>query len=449
MPDIKASIPAILCAAFAIFLQIQITLLQTDDYLGLRINLADLLLPFVGIFILSSLLLKKSSWPHWQKPFSALWLVALTVVMTLSLMNGYRLSGELSNWALINKFTGWFILMAYLYAGAWLGTNHAETTTKALIKPLIFCFLFITSLSAASIIMAGYDLLPLPLARLVIPDYYQLESMMGNRNALAFLFAVVTVFTTVFSSRHPEIIPRWFLILFWSLFPALLCLNGSRAMWLAAILLLIYLGITNKQIFLRFIFLPLLFGSIFFVSVLHESQRNLIFSPFVSSSKLYNHSLREENSEQRDAKNEQPNIHNGDNVRLKIIESSLERWKQSPILGAGIGGGIAYQKEKYGETIDLIDNSMLWILTDMGLIGLAAFISCFAAMLVALWPYFREQKQVLPPERQTFLICTFLMLLVFGVFSLVHEILYTRFLWFILGLALALPHQHQTKSSDP
>ncbi|GJL84461.1 MAG: hypothetical protein DHS20C02_02360 [Micavibrio sp.] len=441
MPDLKISIPAILCATFAIFLQVQITLFETTDYAGLRINLADLLLPFTGIFILYSLLSNKTKWPHWQKPFGILWLVALTVVMTLSLMNGYRLSGELSSWALLNKFTGWFILIAYLYAGAWLATNYAEITIRPLIKPFVFCFLLISSVSAVSIIMVGYDLLPLSLARLIIPDYYQLESMMGNRNALAFLFAVITVFITIFSARHPDIIPRWSLILFWSFFPALLCLNGSRAMWLAAVLLLIYLGITNKQIFLRFIFLPILFGSIFFVSVLHEGQRNLIFTPFVSSSKLYNHTLRDTKEEQH--------IHGGDNARMKIIESSLERWQQSPIIGAGIGGGVAYQQVKYGETIDVIDNSMLWILTDMGLIGLVTFLACFAAMLAALWPYFLEKKQALSPERQTFLICTFLMLLVFGLFSLVHEILYSRFLWFILGLALALPHQHQTKSSDP
>ncbi len=427
-----------LAGTFAVFLQIQITLLDTDTYAGLRMNLADLFLPVTGLVILASLLRKKSLWPQWKAPFGNLWPVVLTIALTFALVNYRFINGDISQWALVNKYIGWFVLMAYLYAGGWLGTNFSTQNLKAFVFPFACCFLIISGLSAISIVMAGYNLLPLPLARLIIPDYYQLEGMMGNRNALAFLFCVMMVFVTFFSSRHPDIVPRWFLVAFWAFFPALLCLNGSRALWGTTLVLFTYLGLTHKKIFLRHIFLPAFLGIIFFVLILHESQRKLIFVPFESSSKLVNHTLRPA-EELSPLKNNQPKIHGGDNIRMKILGSSFERWKQSPVLGAGLGGGVKYQEVKYGEKIDIIDNSLMWILTDMGLAGVAAFLACFTAMTRSLWPYYTNKKREISDERQTLMTCAFLMLLIFGLFSLVHEIIYARFFWFILGLALAAP----------
>lgn len=442
----QISFSALLTGTLAVLLQIQINLLATDTYAGLRMNLADLLLPVTGVFILVSLLQKRTVWPQWKAPFGNLWPIVLTIVLTGALANYYLINETFSHWALVNKYAGWFVLMAYLYAGGWIGTNFSPHSAKSFIFPFALCFLVISGLSAISIVMAGHNLLPLPLARLIIPDYFQLEGLMGNRNALAFLFCVVMVFVTFFSAKHPDIVSRQFLILFWAFFPALLCLNGSRALWGTTLVLFTYLGLMHKKIFLRRVFLPALFGAIFFVAILHESQRSLIFVPFQSSSNLVNHTLRpnEEN---------QPEIHGGDNIRMKILGSSFERWQQSPILGAGLGGGVKYQEVKYGEKIDIIDNSLMWILTDMGLVGVTAFLACFAAMLRALWPYYKNRKQEISDERQTLMTCAFLTLLIFGLFSLVHEILYARFLWFILGLALSVPRQQpsgdQTKSPAP
>jgi hypothetical protein len=36
-----------------------------------------------------------------------------------------------------------------------------------------------------------------------------------------------------------------------------------------------------------------------------------------------------------------------------------------------------------------------------------------------------------------------LMMMIFAIMSLVHELLYTRFLWFFMGLALALPRDER------
>ena len=169
--------------------------------------------------------------------------------------------------------------------------------------------------------------------------------------------------------------------------------------------------------------LPLILGSVLFIAALSENQRVVVFDPFNRTANLYGYTTSSENTQK-------PLMHGGDNIRLKIIESSLEKWKERPFLGTGLGGGMAAQKEQYGEVIDVIDNTALWILTDMGLAGLFIFAASYASMLLAL------KRRI---KSNAFALCAFLMLLVFGVFSLVHEILYTRFFWFILGLALARP----------
>lgn len=411
-----------LLSFFALALQIQVTLFAKDDYQGLRINLGDLTLPFIAVFILLSLILKKSSWPRWQRPFHILWPVALSAVMALALLNFYRLNDELSHWALVNKFIGWFVLMGYLGLGGWISTNTRLLDLKKFIRPLVCGFLLISAASCVMIFIHGYDLLPEKLL-ILIPPYSQLEALMGNRNAFAFLLVTLSIFTTLFSYKAPEILPRRLLILFWLLFPVFLFLNASRALWIATGPLMCYFIFLTRKDSLRLIILPFCLGGLLFFTLVPDSLRNVAQDPLARSELLY-----ENNADEK-------NIHAGDSLRFKILNTALKTWQEHPVLGAGLGGGMRGQEIEYGQTLAVIDNSALWILTDMGLFGLSLFLGSFVAMLIALWRGTRTRA----PDKALLMHCAFIMLLVFGVFSLVHELLYTRFIWFILGLSLAGP----------
>lgn len=58
---------------------------------------------------------------------------------------------------------------------------------------------------------------------------------------------------------------------------------------------------------------------------------------------------------------------------------------------------------------------------------------------VALSEFFTSTVLAIDPENQAFIMSAVLILLAFGIYSLLHEILYARFFWFILGMSLALP----------
>ena len=92
-----------LAGFLAIALQIQVTLFSSEDYLGLRVNLADFILPLLGLFILISLLLKRSVWPRWSGKFGYWAIALLSAAMLLACVNGYLTLGHWSNWALVNK----------------------------------------------------------------------------------------------------------------------------------------------------------------------------------------------------------------------------------------------------------------------------------------------------------------------------------------------------------
>ena len=121
-----------------------------------------------------------------------------------------------------------------------------------------------------------------------------------------------------------------------------------------------------------------------------------------------------------------------DNNRFGVIKESLLLYKSHPITGAGLGSVVHAQNEKYGKTISVLDNTLLWILTEMGALGLFGFLWVYIVMLRSLANGWNDDAN------SWFYKAAFCLLLAFGLFSQFHEILYSRFLWFILGMALVL-----------
>ena len=70
--DTHRRITAAFAVGLAVLLHMQFKFFQSEAYVGLRINLADIALPFLGMFILTSLFTKRSKWPRWRKPFLSL-----------------------------------------------------------------------------------------------------------------------------------------------------------------------------------------------------------------------------------------------------------------------------------------------------------------------------------------------------------------------------------------
>ena len=120
------AIAAALCFITALSLQIQISLFASPTYLGLRINLTDLLVPFAGAAILVTLLTKRSLWPQWNMKHIYIWLAVLTGIFAAALIHTHFTYGEISRWALVNKFGGWIVLLGIMGMGAWMAANATQ-----------------------------------------------------------------------------------------------------------------------------------------------------------------------------------------------------------------------------------------------------------------------------------------------------------------------------------
>ncbi|MFN3827152.1 MAG: O-antigen ligase family protein [Micavibrio sp.] len=416
------ALPALL---LCLCLQIQISLFKTDDYLGLRINLADLLLPVLGILVFIRLLMRRDNWPQWRVPYTYLWLAGLTALMTVAVINGYHTTGEWQIWALVNKYVGWFVLLAYFALGGWIAGQKDWDWQPFVIKAL--CGFWIVCLLGFCIWMIYLDLQD---NSDKIYRNYPLSGFMGNRNAYALLSCTALAFATTFVVRHP--LPHYSTLLkiIWVLVPFYYIVNGSRAGLITlAVVILAFCALHFKFSF-KHIILPLLFGSLM-AFAFFASHKSYIFD-LTHEQIVHTGQIAQLDSITTDEAEEKLS-YVGDRVRMTTYTDAIALWKRHPLIGGGLGSFRAYQNETGSTYNDIIDFTALWLLAETGIIGLSAFSIFF---LLALWQVFKRVKSQNDPHG--FYMGLLMTMIIFAIMSLAHELLYTRFLWFLMGLGLAV-----------
>ena len=407
----------------AIGLQVQINLFANDAYLGLRVGLSDLFLPVLGGYVLLSLMLKKSAWPVWSVPKMNIWLLALVCVMSVALINGYISLGALSSWAFFNKYIGFFVLLAYLLLASWLVTNAKDP--KRLI--LLFVVSFVGFITLTLSIKLIFALLMSFLPKLLWIIEYPWDGFMVNRNAFMVL-AILALTFVVWAHRKGEgsiKLPRFWGAALWINMPSFLMMNESRTGWIAFVIL--FLAFLCRDTLKRaFYVIPLLcVGGLFsycvFLSMQHQSYGGNQLTHFKNVFFEMEHAGEGEELS-----------YIGDQKRLIALEDSLELYgENTPILGAGLGTFMPFQVEKRGELISSIDVTSLWLLVETGALGAFIFAGFFMA---CLWGVFKRRND---KHLQSFYRAVLVFLCLFAAMTILHELLYTRVLWFIGGLALA------------
>ncbi len=410
--------------AVAILLQLQLTFFKTEGYLGLRLNAADLLLPFLGLAIIARLILKKDRLPQWRMKSTYCWLIGLTLMMTFALIKGHETIGSWDRWAIINKYAGWYVLLAYLGVGGWLGSRPVAEWVNSLL-PLFTAFWVST--------------LVFMLGRLMWIDIqgdqhqillnYPLAGVMGNRNAYAFLSFGMLALITALQLREGK--PSWGFYVLWAPVPLFYSYNASRAGLGILLFLLAAFASLNLKFTARHVMLPLVIGALAtfgYFSFFNSYAMPITLGHVKNSAQLVElgYLTPEEAREKLD--------YVGDKVRMDTYSDAVELWQQHPLTGGGLGAFRDYQTDKRGKFSDVIDCTTLWLLSETGLIGLGMFSGLF---LMAMWKIFTLIRSGGDPHGVYLGIL--LIMMIFGIMSLVHELLYTRFLWFFMGLALALP----------
>ncbi len=406
----------IIVFTFAVALQVQVTLFVSPDFKGLRVGLGDIFLPFFGLAVVYTLIRGRTLWPRFYNSYMIFWLMALIGVMTIALFNG-----PFSMWALVNKYIGLWLLVSYFLFGAWIAQNVTDRARLFKIFMHSFAGFFVVTLTAMLIVFVLQYFIPLPLW---LSDY-PWDGFMMNRNVFAVLFVLAALFIIWSYKEQEPFISKHIRFLFWLLLPLFFVFNESRTGWIAAVFLaLIFL--LKKPLGRLKVALPLLlagivlaYSSYFFVT--HQNAFALKGMQFKYLMAL--------------AQDDDLN-YMGDRKRYIAVEDGLELYGQhNPVFGAGLGSYKPFQIEKRGEYIDVIDFTALWLLVETGALGLAVFGAFFVVCGYSLY------QQAFVTNQSSFHRAMFVFLIMFAGMSVLHELMYTRFLWFAMGLAMVRLNQ--------
>jgi len=407
-PDIVTDPAALLTwcipvlAATAIFFQVHVPLSAS----ALNVNLADPI-AITGGALFAYGMVRNKAWPAWRLPGLNAHVVVATIVLILAFLHGVVSFGWTS-WAFTNKLTGWFILLAYGATGALIVTHAGKDGFEILLRTFAAAAVGIvaldTGLYAARIVGA-----PIPIEVLSV----RIDGFSQNPNALAFLLllacgAIVVAFRY---ARMQAVLLGVVLIGLW--------LAGSRAAF-GALVAVMLAAILTKTLSIRTLILAALgaAASIIVIDQLREITEALLqalaaappTSPPVSVLTFMNQSVEVSNVE-----------------RWESIRGGWEMFSASPLIGAGLGAFVESYFQAHGKPL-LIHSTPIWLLAEAGAIGFLAFAAPFIRMLKY------EIRYAPHDSARAFIIIT---LVAFAVVSQVHEMLYQRALWLLLGAALA------------
>lgn len=404
-----------IAALFAVALQIQVTLFQSESYTGLRINLADLFLPAALLYAALCLARRKTLWPRTGQKALPVLLGLMTGAMTLALAQSYTSGSGNFTWAFVNKYIGFLILLSYFFLGGWLAANVDRKNIIRIITQ-VFCGFFLLTLAVSLLDMsvqmaAGVSFW--------LGDF-PWDGFMANRNAFALLAVLCILLMECQRSKSQN----WRHAALWVLIPLAAVYNASRAGWIAGSIILGSVLIENPAQGAKKILPMVLLGSVlaYGTTFLHQERT-------IQNNTQLNRLLALGTADEG-------TMYGGDRKRLIALEDGLELYRSGNLLtGAGLGRYKDFQIENRGKFIDVIDCTPLWLLVETGLMGLLSFSGFF---LVCLYATAKKgfSKQTDEKPDADFQKAVFFFLLVFAAFSLFHEILYTRFLWFVLGVAL-------------
>lgn len=376
-------------------LAVQVPLL-TD---GRPLNLApsDLVMAFAALLLLPTLRMRPGVW--------SIWLFALPIAMALSVMA----VGSLSRYSLFNKLIGVIVLL----------TGHLVITSVVRSWHDVA-----TAIRAFVIGVGGVNLVALTLFVLRVENpvlgcggCVRYQAFMPDPNLGASLLALAILAFAVARGRPLEILPtrgRWFLL---GTLTLGLVLTLSRSGWLVLIS-----GLAAVMIVQGF---RRSFKTAAAIGLVAASFALAVFAFGTDGDVLAETAARTGTIESR----------------LDLTILGVDAYLESPLVGIGLG----VFPERYGQ---IIHTSGLWLLTELGIVGLIMFIG------LVLWVAgrLRTAYRLSPSDRRP--IVSFLIAANVGmfVFALLVEALYQRHWWLMISLSVVcaqLAVDDTTESTSP
>ena len=384
----------------------------------------------------------KRQLPNWRYDNVQNILWAFTGIILFSFTVGY-LSFGITPWALSNRLIGWFVILAYIFTGAGIATLWGNNGTRRVLE----------SIGAAGGLVALYMLVITHLTTFRLLEFRDkffpaFSEMSPNRNAVAFQFLLALAGVVALYSRSQKK-SFWLVSISAGLIATGVILTGSRAgmgtlaaVAFAAIALRFIsfkAAAATTLVSLCLLFAPPIIGTtaITVASVLKTTAQEIYYRAHVVLSSKKGTSTLTLKAPKASAPlptfrfTPTRTSETSSNVeRLKSINGGIDMWLSNAFIGAGLGAYLHSQSNS-GETAVVIHSTPIWLLAEFGLLGFGIFVAAF--ILLMKWALSR--RDVFPDTMAAR--CLVLVLLAFAIFSTVHEILYQRIFWFILGACLA------------
>ena len=362
----------------------------------INVNLADPVVILGGsLFVLHHV---KKGWPQWRIPHFELYAGLATLLMIVAFLHGFERFGW-TNWAFTNRLLGWFVLLGYGTTGALIVKRDFGQGLNLLLKAFAVTAASVAALETALLALyaLGFESVK-PLIEMPFVGFSV------NKNAYAFQMLLAVCVILAARWKSPVVLLALVLVGLW--------FSGSRA------------GI---------IALPIVLAAAAYMRCLSARSTFLAFGlagwilltvaavpPLVS----YFGGAHDFSFQVTTLAVESPG---SDQQRWQSLVDGWAMFLHHPVFGAGLG---AYMDQQMRAGMPLVIHSTpLWLLAETGVVGFAIM----AAPVVRIfWHEARAPRSADHAGLVLVLIVT-----VFGVFANVHEILYQRAFWLLLGAALA------------
>lgn len=407
--------------------------LVTPVLLGtpVRLALSD---PVVAVLAVPLLLhalhrpgLVRALWP-W-----AGWLAVLGLWLVFAWWNGHRHFGT-EPWALI-KLAGWLLITIYFLSGLWAAPALGRGAVMQVLR-----FFFLTSWAVAFAALNFQTMAVFGLYWDTPGTLNRLQGFSANPNAFGFLLTCTIALQPGFQKQERLFSP----VLHWAglgLCILAIVLTGSRSAYLgliAALAVLAFFRVLTLGDIGRLALAVLAWALAWLtwreiLGVFAESSG----SPQATAALLADPLLH----------NEQIVSVTGIRHRVEITLQALSLWWSAPLEGAGLGAFLALQRDMIpgiswtytdqggDAALVSIHTTILWILTETGLIGAVLFGAFFVFVVARLYARVRDGSS---PAFRPAAVGGLALMAAFAATSLGTEVLYQRHVWFLAGLVLGL-----------
>jgi len=406
-PDFDAAFAGLAALGAGILVFFQTHVYFDNAYVS--VNLADPI-ALLALGVAGAGAISARARPGWLSAEMAGWFAATSAVLVVGFAIGAAQFG-ITGWALNNRLIGWLILLGYFSAGAsaagLLGVHGARRVLETFVL-----------VGATIVVVYSVERL-MPLFGIgVWPSTFDYSGYAANRNAFAFQLLVAACAALALSEAAQRTATRWVrplpialgLIVFgiWQTRSLAGAISGA-----SILLALGFLGEGARATAIRAIVWAFAFFG------LHEAVTWIgLWSPSASGDIAYY--------------TQPPALLRGTSLaeRFLSMRQGLELWLEHPIFGAGLG---AFYRLGLGSVITqlVIHSTPIWILAEFGIVG---------AIIIASYPTVRIFGWIRGENRSRSVRSLFIvgLVLLFMLFSQVHEIAYQRVFWLALGAAVGL-----------